>query len=151
MSARGRLAAARATTWPRCSSSTPSTGSSSPSAQPPRARPRSGCSCGARGRRWNPSRRLSRGSSSTSPTSTGLLSGLDKEALLGAVVELDDLRKSAGGLAVAAGDDLAEAGALEQFADEILGEERFRVAVPEHLGDELPARRARVGVGDEEV
>src|SRR6476660_2658133 len=77
----------------------------------------------------------------------GHLDGLDEEALGLAVVELGDPRVIAGGLAIATIPNAPEPRRSQQLVGEVGCEHRDRIAVPEHVEDELAAQARRVVVG----
>src|SRR6188474_1120817 len=72
------------------------------------------------------------------------LAGLDAEALLRAVVELDDSAERARGALEGAGLDPLEACPREQLFCEVEGEERARVAEPERMRQEARADAPRL-------
>src|SRR6187551_814509 len=122
MSGRRRLAGPRPSTLSPASTSIPSAGSSIGTTQPRSWSERASAVSPAFGTPRKAPLSPSSGPAMATPViSSGLLAGLDKEALLGAVVELDDLRDRSRSLSVVALVDGAEAGAFEQLRGEVPG------------------------------
>src|SRR5207247_365797 len=75
----------------------------------------------------------------------------DKEALLLSIIKLDDFRVRAVSLLIARLAYGAESGFQEQLLDEIVNEQRARIAMPDQLNDELSADALHLFIRNQKV